>query len=223
MDVRPGQHWLIAGMTGCGKTTLAKPLAGYVRALLPQPVLYIDSKGGEFDDVQGLHLRRQQPPTLAEIVSSEHGGVTIWTPEHDAEEDYDRLFENVLKARRPLIIVVDELSSLGGKTGQSFPLNFQRVLKQGRALNITLIVLTQELAYVPRQVLYQTMHLVMMLFDPESFDAKRAGMLAGLPPVDVPYAFTYRNRALPLQRWRYRDFRQFFGLSQSHAGRHRAA
>lgn len=215
LDVRPGQHWLIGGMTGCGKTTFAKPLAAYIRALMPQPILYIDSKGGEFSDVAGLHLDRQQPPTLAELFSGEYSEI-VWTPERDAEQDYDALFEQVLKARRPLIIVVDELSSLGGKSGQSFPLNFARALKQGRALNITLIVLTQELAYISRQVLYQTMHLVMMLFDPESFDAKRASQLAGLPAVNVPFAFNYRNRALPLQRWRYRDFRQFFGVSRAH-------
>lgn len=226
LDVRPGQHWLIAGMTGCGKTTFAKPLVAYVQRLLPQPVIYVDSKGGEFDDVPGaLHLRQQKPPTLAEIfnANAQNGTAVIWTPERDAEEDYDALCETLLKARRPAIVVIDELSSLGGKTGQSFPLNFQRLLKQGRALHITVIVLTQELAYIPRQVLYQTMHLVMMLFDPESFDAKRAGMLAGLPPVDVPYAFTYRNRAIPLAAWRYRDFRQFFGVSRSHSRRTRAA
>lgn len=209
-------------MTGCGKTTFAKPLVAYVQRLLPQPVIYVDSKGGEFDDVPGVHLRQQKPPTLAEIFNAQHAAV-IWTPERDGEEDYDALCETLLKARRPAIVVIDELSSLGGRTGQSFPLNFQRLLKQGRALHITVIVLTQELAYIPRQVLYQTMHLVMMLFDPESFDAKRAGMLAGLPPVDVPYAFTYRNRAIPLAAWRYRDFRQFFGVSRPRPRRTRAA
>lgn len=222
LSLNPGEHCLIGGMTGCGKTTFARPLTQHFQRQLPgSPALYIESKIGEFDDIPGLHIRRQEPPTLDELFESSERGAglaVIWTPEHDNEKDYDALFERVLKAHRPIVIVVDELSSLGGKNGQSFPINFARVLKQGRSLKITLIVLTQELAYIPRQVLRQTMHVFMMMFDPsdpEDFDRLRSQKLTGLPAINQRFAFNYRSRLEPWKAWTYPGgFKQFFGMAR---------
>lgn len=148
-------RWAILGVTKSGKTTFAKRLLEQLRALYEDvPVYIIDSKAsGDFEGIGQVYAGDKAPKPL-------RGGCLVWQPPRDDVHVYDQFFESVLKARQPGIILVDELSSLGGNHGISFPVNFNRALKQGRALGISIISLTQEAAYIPRNVLGQTTHVI---------------------------------------------------------------
>lgn len=198
-----------------GKTTLVTLLTDRLQAAWRVPAVYIDSKGGEFDSLEGLEgvrfFRQQEPPPwpLPEGVD-----VAVWSPERDNLPDYETFLARLKAARRPCIVVVDELSSLGKEQPDTFVPSLAILLKQGRSLKITLLVLTQELAHIPRSVLRQTVHLFLMAndpADPTDFDTLRAAKLGGLPPVTRKYMFVYRSRLEPEKRWTYKNIQQFLG------------
>lgn len=204
-------------MTGVGKTYLVTSLVDRLQALWRVPAIFVDSKGGEFDHLEGYtgvaFYRQDAPPPwpLPDGVN-----VAVWSPERDDLAAYGRLFTQVKESRRKCVVVIDELSSMGKESADTFTPALPILLKQGRALGITLFVLTQELAYIPRSVLRQTTHLVLMMFDPadpDDFDTKRAYRLGGLPPVTRKWAFNYRSRSEPEKRWTYDNIQQFLGVS----------
>lgn len=226
VSMRPGQHALVSGMTSMGKTTLVTLLADRLQAAWRVPAVYIDSKGGEFDKLEGLEgvrfYRQQTPPPwpLPDEVE-----IAVWSPERDNLADYEAFLAAVKAARRPCIVVIDELSSLGKEQPDTFVPSLGILLKQGRALKITLLVLTQELAHIPRSVLRQTSHLFLMAndpADPSDFDTLRAAKLGGLPPVTRKYAFVYRSRLEPDKRWTYKNIQQFLGAGAARPRRQRA-
>jgi len=233
LDLQPGYHFLVSGVPGVGKTTLAVNLVARLQQLWGAPAVFIDSKGGEFDNLPGAAWWRKQEaphwPWDGEIPQAVQEGqqplLLVWTPEYDDIPTYGAFLESLHNssrpnARRPVIIVVDELSSLGGTNPQSFPVSLAKILKQGRARHITLVVLTQELAYIPRQVLRMTTHLLMMMqdsADPNDFDTRRVVQLSGLPAPTEKYQFNYRNRMVPGQRWQYQNYQQFLGLARQGA------
>lgn len=143
----------------------------------------------------------QEPP--AALVKP--GGIQVWQPPDDDSADYDSWLGGIKDSRLPSIVYVDELSSLGGNGPLSYPPNLARLLKQGRSLRMCVIALTQEAAYIPRQVAKQASHLVYFGLSPD--DAHGIGQvssLLGLPykkgePGPTPaerFGFLYR-RLLP--------------------------
>jgi hypothetical protein len=173
-----------------------------LRRLYPFTNLYIlDSKGG--DDFQGWPglVAEQEPPAAMR----KPGGIQIWQPPDDDAADYDSWLGGIKDARLPSIVYVDELSSLGGNGPLSYPPNLPKLLKQGRSLRICVIALTQEAAYIPRQVAKQATHLIHFGLSPddEHGNAKLAALLS-LPyrkgqPGPTPreqFGFFYR-RLLP--------------------------
>lgn len=216
LSLKLGQHWLIGGMTGVGKTFLATGIVQRLQAIWEVPAIYLDSKGGEFDHLLGregvVHVEGQTPP---EWPPAPGVNTIIWTPDRDDIRLYDAFLADIKASRRKCVVVVDELSSLGKESAKTFAPALPILLKQGRRLEITVVVLSQELAYVPRSVLRQTTHLALMMFDPadlHDFDTRRAQSLTGLPPILKKYEFNYRSRAEPLKRWKYRDAQQLLGV-----------
>jgi len=148
-------RWAILGVTKSGKTTFAKRLLEQLRGLYEDvPVYIVDSKAsGDFEGMGQVYDGQEPPKAL-------RSGCVVWQPPHDDIGAYGRFFERLLKARQPGIVLVDELSSLGGNHGLSFPNDFNKLLKQGRAHGLCVINLTQEAAYIPRNVLGQTTHVI---------------------------------------------------------------
>lgn len=116
----------------------------------------IDSKGdpADFSDFGNVVESDEAPTPLLQP------GTIVWRPGVDDREQYGLFLERILKAKRPAVVYIDELSSLGGNSGKSYPAGYSRIQKQGRGLNIAVITTTQEAAYIPRTVLGMSTHIV---------------------------------------------------------------
>lgn len=173
LDISLDHRWLICGSIGCGKTTLARQLVKGMRKLYPMASVYIlDSKGDAMFDRDPTLNESAAPPSPLEP-----GGWLVWRPPTDDIDAYDSWFDSILKTRRPAIVFVDELSSVGKGNGQSFAPGYAKLLKQGRSLHQSVLTLSQEAAYIPRQVTGQLHHLVRMrLLD--DYDAGKLDRLA---------------------------------------------
>lgn len=175
LRVSLSDRWAILGTTGSGKTTFAKRLVRELRALYPGlPVYALDSKGaGDFDGWPG-RVESNDAPGADRLVD----GVQVWAPPYTDRAEADRWLQAIYERRRPAVVYIDELSSIGGKSGRDYPRGYQVLLKQGRGLRISVITLSQEVAGMPRQVLGQTTHLVSFRLLNE-FDRREADSLFG--------------------------------------------
>jgi energy-coupling factor transporter ATP-binding protein EcfA2 len=206
-------RWTIAGITGCGKTTLAKQLIQELKRSYPAAHVYIlDSKGaGDFDDVPGFRIYDEVAPDALKTP----GATLIWTPPYDNLLSYHQWFEKLLQARDPAIVLIDELSSLTGEKQNAYPVGYAKLMKQGRGLDISVVSLTQEAAYIPRQTFGQTTHLISFRLEDEHDRRKLArkfNIAADRSPRH-PYGFFYRRLDRPVGTYEYRDWREFLGRS----------
>lgn len=210
-------RWAIAGATGCGKSTLSLKLFAGLGRCYPFARGYIlDSKPDEmFDRFAGrtLHEGQGLPP------DPPPGSFVVWRPERNDIDLYDAWFEHLLKGQAndqreigPLILLIDELSSIGGRSGISFPLNFERLLKQGRSKGKSLITLTQEATFIPRQVVGQATHLIRMALVNEVDAAKLDRLIHGsAKPRREPatrYGLWYRRMDTPGDATFFSDWRR---------------
>jgi hypothetical protein len=159
---------------------------------------------------------QEPPPPLVG-----RGRVQIWQPPDEDDADYETWLEGIKSADGPAILLVDELSSMGRNSYNSYPAAFARLLKQGRSLKKCVITLTQEAAQIPRQVSKQTTHVV--AFSLSRDDEHAIAQLCKLCSFPVPrrgdahplprerYGFFYRRlQPQPGPVEEYRDFQEFF-------------
>jgi hypothetical protein len=195
-----GDHWTIAGMTGSGKTTFTKDLIWSLHRRFPQAHIYIlDSKqAGDFTEFGAPIRAAAAPMPITGAGTRAEPLIQVWQPPIDDVGEYDVWFKRILKNRHPAIIIVDELSSIGGNSGRSYPVGYMQLLKQGRGLHISVITATQEAAYIPRQTFTQITHLVRFRLlnkhDGREIDRQlgRPDHQIGLNPAGK-YAFLYRR------------------------------
>ncbi|MGZ6376184.1 MAG: hypothetical protein ACXWPI_15880 [Ktedonobacterales bacterium] len=205
IPVALSDRWYILGRTGTGKTTFAKRLVQEMRTLYPWVHLYaLDSKGG--DDFQGWPgvITSEEPPAPLPPVRGEGenaglGDVQVWQPPDDDHKAYDAWLHGILKARQPAIVYIDELSSLAAnQSGTSYPIGLPKLLKQGRSLGICTVILSQEAAYIPRQVRMQTTHFTYFRLQDDPHGIQQAMRLLGFDPKtprepQERYGFFYRR------------------------------
>lgn len=211
-------RWMICGMTGSGKTTFARRLIAELHRIYADvPIYILDSKqSGDFRGIRGARFDKRAPGPI-------DAGFQVWQPPYDNQKEYDRWLGNIYQDRNPAIVVIDELSSLAvGKsiTSASYPLNYAIIAKQGRALGQCLITLTQEAAYIPRQTLDQTTHLVRFYllsdYDSRRLDIKLGRATRGkrieedLNPAHQHGFYYARIDRPPVRAWYYRSLEDFF-------------
>lgn len=198
IPVSLSDRWYILGMTGSGKTTFAQRLFAALRGLYPYAHLYaLDSKGGDdFAGWPGL-VTTDAPPAPLPPAREGVGGVQVWQPPMDDPDAYNAWLEAILKARHPAVVYIDELSSLASsQSGTAYPLALAKLQKQGRSLGICVITLTQEAAYIPRQIAKQATHFVYFRLQNDRHGVAQATDLLGFERPREPeaeYGFFYRR------------------------------
>ncbi len=228
LRVNIGDRWAIIGATGSGKTVLSREIlkfyANATKGLVP--IYILDTKvQGDFKQFEHPSLGRVvRGNKIPDPVTNTKGKpFTIWQPESDDEEMYDKFFEQIylkgrnMKSGNPGIIYIDEISSVSSPSGRSFPRYWDILLKQGRGMDIGLINVTQSPSYIPPNLLRQATHVVRMHLNGE-YDPKKMssamGKAANEEPVD-DYGFYYRNQSKPIRKspvMYYSGFQEFFGL-----------
>lgn len=205
-------RWGIWGTTGSGKTTLAKELVMHLQRAYPAARTYfLDTKqSGDFDDVDALRVSDAVPPDPLRTP----GASIIWEPPDEELDAFDEWFKKILHARDPAIVLVDELSTILNKAGGG-TLYFNRLLKLGRSLGISVISLSQEAAYIPRNVLGQTTHVVRMRLL-NDYDGKKLDRAVGRPqeelgaPIADKYGFWHRRTDSGTKGHYYKRHQEFF-------------
>jgi hypothetical protein len=177
----------------------------------------LDTKGG--DDFRGFRGILETDDVPAPIMAP--GGQQVWRPagldvaSRTDRGKFDEWFGNILQQRKPALVLVNEIASIGGSTGRSYPANFSRLLKLGRSLEICMVVETQEAAGIPRQVLGQMTHLVRFNLR-NDYDRRITGAFlfekredwSNNPP--KPYGFYYRRVDIEAPTFEYRTYKDFF-------------
>jgi hypothetical protein len=192
-----GDRYGVFGVTQSGKTTLVKRLLFAMRRNYPTARIYVyDSKwmGGDFADFPGIVRSREAPDALRMP-----GNVQVWQPPLNDRNEQDKWLKRILHAGNPAFIYIDELSSLGGRTGTRYPEGLDLVLKQGAGIDIGVAVSSQEVAKIPSNILKQLTHLFRFTINPPGeYDSRILDRLLQRPREDVGknpawHAFFYRN------------------------------
>lgn len=197
ISVAVGNHWLLVGATGTGKTTALRRLVAKICSLYPGlPVNTLDLKGaGDFDHWPGL-LQQDEAPTLQKV------GFQVWQPILEMELQIESYLRSIEKAA-PRIAVIDELQYLCYRGGR-FSEGYRRLLKLGRALPVGTITGTQELAGIPRQAIGQATWILRFRLQ-NLYDQTTADRLAhngeGEPPDE--HGFYFNRVGSPHQAWYY--------------------
>lgn len=211
MQVSLEDRWLILGATGTGKTTYARELLKHLHAFYPDvPIYILDSKGyndfAQWHGSGGLWASEVMPPPITE-------GIQVWQPGIDDQDTYAQWFEQLLKTPGSAITLIDEISSIGKKKGEA-PREFERLLKQGRALGKLTINCSQEMAGVPKQIKSQTTHVVRFRMAATGYDNQQANRIMGRanndPEPRAQYGFFYRRIDKFMEPVEYPSFRDFF-------------
>lgn len=206
-------QWTLVGVRRSGKSTFARELIARLRDAYPAMRTYIldSSNDKDFRKFAGVHIESEQAPApLAQA-----GAVQIWRPPVDDNDEYDHWFMSILRKEQPALILIDELSSLGGLHARSFPRGYHLLSKQGGKHGVSMISCTQEAAYIPRVTIGQTTHLVRFrLLD--KHDARKVDKLLRRPEneygADPPdrYGFFYRRTDSDGGPHYYRSYQEFF-------------
>src|SRR6185312_15132412 len=155
IKVRAGDKWLIAGMTGCGKTTFAKELCLHLEKLYPTARIYIlDYKNwGDFDDYPGRVLTVEAPPK-----PQGNQRYQVWVPVGKRRDEIEKWLSGILNDA-PAILFIDELVGLS-YSQSNFSEEYTKISQLGRAAPVGIISLTQKLSKVPEGTIGQATHIV---------------------------------------------------------------
>lgn len=199
------------GATGTGKTTFARKLIQQLHSIYPNiPVYILDSKMyndfAEWHGNGGLWADERVPPPITH-------GFQVWQPQIDDQDTYAQWFDQLLRTPGPAITLIDEISSIGKNKGDA-PREFERLLKQGRALGKLTINCSQEMAGVPKQIKSQTTHVVRFRMANTGYDNQQANRIMGRenndPEPRAQYGFFYRRIDKFMQVVEYATHKDFF-------------
>lgn len=197
IDLKLGQHWLILGMTGTGKTYFSKMLVGSLHSLSAAPIYILDTKQDpeDFGKYPGRHESDEPPDPI-------QSGIQVWQPPMDDFAAYDEWFGNIMQSHKawqlPAVVYVDEIDNITKGVSQPVvPRNFTLMMKQGRSFGITVVALTQELARIARQVKTQTRHIIRFRLNEGMYDSQKGNRLVHRPPnapePKAKFGFIYAN------------------------------
>jgi Cdc6-like AAA superfamily ATPase len=213
LNIHLGEHWGIVGKTGSGKTHFTlKGLLAYLQKQYPTVPRYVldstaDPKISSLIP-DALIVDGNEPPDLLRDAKQ----TQVWTPINSKIPDaYNRWFQRLNDARKPCIVVIDEIASITGKAEEGLEGLFKQLRKHGG----TVIAETQEIAKVNTTYFRQLTHFVTFRINPETYDVTQARKYLDIPKEEYhqprfKHGFHYRNTSEDTPVQEYQDMLGFF-------------
>jgi hypothetical protein len=187
--LRPNERYAFIGKTRAGKTQLAIVLAATFARALPAPweVWWIDTKN-DGKDIKTLRTWgfRNAASNQDRQTSLLQNALYYYVPASDDKFDPDTVEQvqaicSVAFRRRNVIVCIDEYTQavVSQKNAGAALLN---IFTRGGGRDVGIIGLTQEPVYVPRQLISQSTHQILLNVTYE-YDIK---YLKGIDPAYVP-------------------------------------
>jgi len=209
-----GQHWTVAGATGAGKTLFSKELMEHYRRKFPNARRFVlnSTADPQLEDLVGgkIHYGNSLPP------KHDPAFCTIWTPDTDDMGAYNSWLLNLLYAREPAVVLLDDIASLVGY-GRTLSIldGHMKIMKQGRKHGITIINGTQEMTRVPLMMFRQMSHFVQLRLSNDPIDLSYARKYLDIPKEvqrapRSDYGFFYKRIGIKFPVEEYDSYTQFF-------------
>lgn len=169
--LQPNERYSFVGKTGSGKTALAMVLAGTFARSLPDPweVWWMDTKNDP-DDIAALRqwgFRNAASETDLDSPGRVRGAKYFYI-ESSGDDKYDATSVGQVQRlcgmayqRRHVIVVIDEFVQ-AVESSRNAGRNLLDIFQRGRGRKVGLIGLTQEPVWIPRQLLSQAAHLILL-------------------------------------------------------------
>lgn len=204
-QLRPNERYALIGKTRSGKTALAMVLGGTFARALPAPweVWWIDTKGDR-DDLKNLRrwgFRNAVSDSDRNTPGAQVNAIYFCIDTRDKDlGDLDTVtqVQGLLREaynRGNVIVIVDEyVQAVPSPKNAGKPL--LDIFQRGGGLNVGIIGLTQEPVYVPRQLLSQATHQVLLTLT-HGYDIEYLKKMEPLyrPPIKLgdPYGFWWKH------------------------------
>jgi Cdc6-like AAA superfamily ATPase len=211
--VQLGEHWIIVGKTGSGKTHFTvRGALEYLRKQFPDVPRYIIDSTNDPKMPQlvrdPLWITGNMPPDIIRDTRK----TLVWTPDNSKiPKSYCDFFERLNDDRRPSIIVVDEIASMTKQAEDGLETLFRQMRKHGG----TVLAETQQIASVDTVYFQQATHFVQFRMNPSDYDDRRSRNYLDITKDEqhVPmshYGFFHRNTSNNTAMREYSDFREMF-------------
>jgi DNA helicase HerA-like ATPase len=208
-----GEHWIIVGKTGSGKTHFTvKGALEYLKRQYPKVPRYIIDSTNDPKMPQlvsdPLWVEGNTPPDIIHDPRK----TLVWTPDNSKiPKQYCDFFEKLNDDRRPSIVVVDEIASMTRQAEAGLETLFRQMRKHGG----TVLAETQEIASVDGTYFKQATHFVQFRMNPSDYDDRRSRTYLDIAKENqrsplAEHGFFHRNTSKNGAMKEYSDFREMF-------------
>jgi hypothetical protein len=218
LPTKTGQHWAVVGKTGSGKTRFSLGLLEYYRRLAPKVARYVLNSTA--DDMPEVHAPMTFYGDIPPDVMNDGTYTQVWVPDVDNLSAYNQWLLKILQARRPAVVLIDEVASLTGNSKQVQVLEgHMKLLKQGRKHGISVINETQELTRVPTVIFNQMEYYVQFRLNNDVTQAAMARRYLDVTKAEyhqprAPYGFFLKRSGLSVVK-EYRSMNELFKGKQN--------
>lgn len=208
-----GEHWIIVGKTGSGKTHFTiKGALEYLKRTYPHVPRYIidstnDPKMSELVK-DPLWIEGNAPPDILRDTRK----TLVWTPDNSKiPKQYCDFFEKLNDDRKPAIIILDEIASMTRQAQDGVETLFRQMRKHGG----TVLAETQQIAEVDGTYFKQATHYVQLRMNPSDYDDRRSRSYLDISkenqksPISK-FGFFYRNVSNNAPMIEYNDYTEMF-------------
>jgi hypothetical protein len=172
------------------------------------------------DDMPEIHAPLTVYGDISPDTMNDGTYTQVWVPDTDNLDEYNKWMLKILQARKPAIILIDEIASLTGNSKQVKVLEgHMKLLKQGRKHGMTVINETQELARVPLVMFRQMEYYIQFRINNDIHEMTASRRYLDMSKEEykqpsAPYGFYLKRSGLHSVK-EYRSMQELFGANKN--------